>query len=72
MGLSRKYWTGASAYAVDANGRPSLVVERDGEPITFATVDVSEDGIEQILFVVNDEKLGPDAIRCHGLSRRPV
>ncbi|MDA0183798.1 RNA polymerase sigma-70 factor [Solirubrobacter phytolaccae] len=57
LGFARKYWTGATATAVDANGQPGLLIERDGEIITFATITASEAGVEQLLFVVNPEKL---------------
>ncbi len=57
-GMADKYWQGAAATALDANGRPALLVFADGEPITLATLTGSEDGIDLILFQVNDEKLG--------------
>jgi RNA polymerase sigma-70 factor (ECF subfamily) len=57
LGFARKYWAGTTATAVDANGRPGLLIQGGGEIITFATVTASEEGAEQLLFVVNPDKL---------------
>ena len=57
LGFARKYWTGATATAVDANGQPGLLIESGGEIITFASITASEHGVEQLLFLVNPDKL---------------
>jgi RNA polymerase sigma-70 factor (ECF subfamily) len=57
IGLAHKYWTGATATAVLANGQPGVLVESGGEIITFAAITASEAGAEQLLFVVNPDKL---------------
>lgn len=57
LGFARKYWTGASATAIDANGQPALLISSGGEIITIASITASEDGVEQLLFVVNPDKL---------------
>ena len=57
LGFARKYWTGASATAVVANGQPGLLIESGGEIITFAAITASEKGVEQLLFLVNPDKL---------------
>jgi len=57
VGLARKYWTGATATAVDANGQPGMVVSSGGEVITFAAITVGESGAVELLFVVNPDKL---------------
>ncbi|RKQ93313.1 RNA polymerase sigma-70 factor (ECF subfamily) [Solirubrobacter pauli] len=58
LGFARKYWSGASASTVDANGQPGIVVESgEGEVITFAAITATGDGVEQLLFVVNPDKL---------------
>jgi RNA polymerase sigma-70 factor (ECF subfamily) len=57
IGAARKFWDGAQTTAIDANGTPSLLVACDGLVNTFATLEVSEDGVETILFVVNAAKL---------------
>jgi len=57
LGFARKYWSGATTTAVDANGQPGLLVESDGALITFATITASDAGVEQLLFVVNPHKL---------------
>jgi RNA polymerase sigma-70 factor (ECF subfamily) len=57
IGLASKFWQGATMVDVDANGQPSLLVERDGERIVIATITASAAGIEQILFVANPAKL---------------
>lgn len=57
VGLARKYWTGATATVVDANGQPGVLVANGGEIITFAAITASDDGVEELLFVVNPDKL---------------
>lgn len=57
LGFATKFWEGATFVARDANGQPALYVHRDGEPIVLATITATEDGVEQIFFVANPEKL---------------
>jgi len=63
LGFARKYWGGATTTAVDANGQPGLLVESDGELITFAAITASDAGVEQLLFVVNPDKLNLRGVR---------
>lgn len=51
------FWTGAKFTWIEANGRASVLVSRDGVVFAFATIDASADGIEKILWVMSPEKL---------------
>lgn len=51
------FWPGTKIAFIEANGRPAFVVSQDGAPIAFATVDASDQGIEQIYWVMAPEKL---------------
>jgi RNA polymerase sigma-70 factor (ECF subfamily) len=52
------FWADATFALVEANGRPGLLVSRNGEVYVFAAVEMSDEGIEEIHWVMNPEKLG--------------
>lgn len=51
------FWEGVAQRWIVANGQPSVVLSRDGVDFTVVTASVSEDGIEQLLWMMNPEKL---------------
>ncbi|GAB2656947.1 RNA polymerase sigma-70 factor [Nocardia goodfellowii] len=52
------FWTGVTLDWVDANGRPSVLIRRDGAPIAWLTVGVAGDErIDRIFWVFNPAKL---------------
>ncbi|MEU2495018.1 RNA polymerase sigma-70 factor [Streptomyces sp. NPDC007883] len=54
-----RFWPGAEVRWVEANGLPAVLVSSDGNAFTLLSVDVSADGIEQIMWVMNPAKLAP-------------
>jgi len=59
--FSSHFWTGVDLRWVEANGRPSVELSRDGVPFTIVAVTTSESGIEQLLWLMNPAKLRPMA-----------
>ncbi|MFG1664740.1 RNA polymerase sigma-70 factor [Streptomyces sp. Y7] len=54
-----RFWPPAEVRWVEANGRPAVLVSADGHPVALLCVDVSERGIERIMWVMNPAKLAP-------------
>ncbi|UFS59436.1 RNA polymerase sigma-70 factor [Subtercola endophyticus] len=57
--FSSHFWTGVDLRWVEANGRPSVELSRDGVPFTIVTATTSADGIDQLLWLMNPAKLRP-------------
>lgn len=57
--FSSHFWTGVDLRWVEANGRPSVELSRDGVPFTVLAVTTSESGIDQLLWLMNPAKLRP-------------
>jgi RNA polymerase sigma-70 factor (TIGR02957 family) len=55
--FSSWYWDGVDVQWVTANGQAAAVLHRGGTPLGLVTVDASADGIEQVLWVMNPDKL---------------
>ncbi|HVT98053.1 MAG TPA: RNA polymerase sigma-70 factor [Acidobacteriaceae bacterium] len=51
------FWTGVTLTWIEANGQPSVLIERENMPIAVATIDASEEGIHQILWMMQPSKL---------------
>ena len=56
--VSSHFWAGMTLSVVEANGQGCMVMSRDGAAVALATVDASEQGIEQILWFMRPSKLG--------------
>jgi RNA polymerase sigma-70 factor (ECF subfamily) len=54
-----RFWPGSDVRWVEANGRPAVLVSADGEAKALLCADVSERGIERIMWVMNPVKLAP-------------
>lgn len=54
-----RFWPPADVRWVEANGRPAVLVSAQGNPVALLCVDVSERGIERIMWVMNPAKLAP-------------
>lgn len=57
-GITSKFATGSPPRWLMANGSMALGFERDGAIFAVATIDVTAEGIDRILIVLNPEKLG--------------
>jgi RNA polymerase sigma-70 factor, ECF subfamily len=55
--VAKGFWTGASLRRVEANGRASVLLSRDGADYAFVTVSASPSGIDRVLWVLNPPKL---------------
>ncbi|MFD9736751.1 RNA polymerase sigma-70 factor [Umezawaea sp. NPDC059074] len=55
--FASRFWTGATVTWVEANGRPAVLASRDGVPFVLVAVSASEETIDQVLWVMNPEKL---------------
>ena len=55
--FSAWWWDGVEVRFITANGRPSAVLHRGDETLAVLTVDASEDGIEQVLWMMNPQKI---------------
>ncbi|MFD8005904.1 RNA polymerase sigma-70 factor [Streptomyces mirabilis] len=54
-----RFWPRTDIRWVEANGRPAVLVSADGNSVALLSVDVSERGIERIMWVLNPAKLAP-------------
>ncbi|BFO17896.1 RNA polymerase sigma-70 factor [Streptomyces sp. KM77-8] len=54
-----RFWPRARPRWVEANGRPAVLVSVDGDPMALLSIDVSADGIDRIMWVMNPDKLSP-------------
>jgi RNA polymerase sigma-70 factor (TIGR02957 family) len=57
-----RFWPGATALAIDVNGEPAVALLRDGAVFCVVTVTSGTDGIDQLLWMMNPEKLSAVAI----------
>jgi len=55
--FASRFWTGATVTWVEANGRPAVLASRDGVPFVLVAVSASEENIDQVLWVMNPDKL---------------
>ncbi|MET9034499.1 RNA polymerase sigma-70 factor [Streptomyces mirabilis] len=54
-----RFWPPTEVRWVEANGRPAVLVSANGNSVALLSVDVSERGIERIMWVMNPAKLAP-------------
>ncbi|MGW3247431.1 RNA polymerase sigma-70 factor [Streptomyces sp. NPDC001070] len=57
VAYSPRFWPETDIRWVEANGRPAALVTSHGEAVALVTADVSERGIERIMWVVSPPKL---------------
>jgi RNA polymerase sigma-70 factor (ECF subfamily) len=55
--FSTWYWEGVEVRYITTNGQPSAVMTKDGKLLGAVTLSVSADGIEQVLWMMNPDKL---------------
>ena len=65
------FWKGVSLTWLEANDQPAVLITRDGAAIALATIEANDEGIQQILWMMNPAKLA--AISAHPrLMQRPT
>ena len=55
--FASRFWPGTRIHWIDAGGRPSVLVTREGAPVAWVTVTATEQGIDRLFWVLNPEKL---------------
>ncbi len=66
VAFAPRFWPQAETDWVEANGRPAVLVRAGGQAVALLSVDVSEDGIDRIMWVMNPDKLSPYAASLAG------
>jgi RNA polymerase sigma-70 factor (ECF subfamily) len=56
--FANRFWPGISAEVAVINGEDAAVLRRDGALTAVLTVAASEEGIDQVLWLMNPDKLG--------------
>lgn len=56
--FAHHFWIGKTIDWVEVNGQPAATLVENGEVTTMVTVTTSDDGIEQLLWVMAPQKLG--------------
>ncbi|MGW7423958.1 RNA polymerase sigma-70 factor [Streptomyces sp. NPDC054813] len=59
VAFAPRFWPRTDVRWVEANGRPAALISTGGNPVALLSVDVSERGIERIMWVMNPAKLAP-------------
>lgn len=59
VAFAPRFWPAAEVRWVEANGRPAVLVSAGGTAVALLTADVSERGIERLMWVMNPAKLAP-------------
>ena len=52
-----RFWPGANLEWVEANGRPGVLISRDGTDVALLSIEALPDGIHTLLWVMNPVKL---------------
>jgi RNA polymerase sigma-70 factor (TIGR02957 family) len=58
------FWDGVEIVESDVNGQPSVILSKDGAALAVVTVVASTDGIDQVLWMMNPQKLHAVAPRA--------
>ncbi|MGW3413847.1 RNA polymerase sigma-70 factor [Streptomyces sp. NPDC000888] len=60
-----RFWPETDIRWVEANGLPAVLISSGGEPVSLLSLDVSEEGIDRVMWVMNPAKLAPyvDSLR---------
>jgi RNA polymerase sigma-70 factor (ECF subfamily) len=59
VAFAPRFWPCAETRWVEANGRSAVLVSAGEEPVTLLTADISADGIDRLMWVMNPAKLAP-------------
>lgn len=59
VAFAPRFWPDAQVRWVEANGRPAVLVRRGDHPVALLCADVSDRGIERLMWVMNPAKLAP-------------
>ncbi|WP_210571989.1 RNA polymerase sigma-70 factor [Streptomyces sp. GESEQ-4] len=59
VAFAPRFWPQSEIRWVEANGRSAVLVSSGGEAVALLTADISANGIERIMWVMNPDKLKP-------------
>ncbi|MGY3684030.1 RNA polymerase sigma-70 factor [Streptomyces sp. TE33382] len=59
VAFAPRFWPRAQLRWTEANGRPAVLVSSAGDAVALLSVDVSAEGIDRIMWVMNPAKLSP-------------
>lgn len=59
VAFAPRFWAGTDVRWVEANGRPAVLVSDGGRPVALLCADVSAQGIERLMWILNPAKLAP-------------
>ncbi|MFI0240344.1 RNA polymerase sigma-70 factor [Streptomyces sp. NPDC016845] len=59
VAFAPRFWPQAQVRWTEANGRPAVLVSASGAAVALLSVDVSADGIERLMWMMNPAKLAP-------------
>ncbi|WP_351235416.1 RNA polymerase sigma-70 factor [Streptomyces sp. NPDC002133] len=59
VAFAPRFWPDSAVRWVEANGWPAVLVSSGGNPLALLSVDVSAEGIDRIMWVMNPAKLSP-------------
>lgn len=66
VAFAPRFWPQAQLRWTEANGRTAVLISFDGNAAALLTVDVSAEGIDRIMWVMNPAKLAPYAASLDG------
>ena len=66
--VSAHFWKGVTLAFVETNGQAAVLMSRDGDPVALATIDASEQGINQIMWIMRPSKLAAVSSSRQGLA----
>jgi RNA polymerase sigma-70 factor (ECF subfamily) len=59
VAFAPRFWPRAETRWVEANGRSAVLVSSGEQPVALLTADISADGIDRLMWVMNPAKLAP-------------
>ncbi|MFJ9346497.1 RNA polymerase sigma-70 factor [Streptomyces sp. NPDC101237] len=66
VAFAPRFWADMEIRWVEANSRPAVLVSSGEEPVALLSVDVSVDGVDRLMWVMNPDKLLPYAASLSG------
>ncbi|CAM5446680.1 RNA polymerase sigma24 factor [Streptomyces spiroverticillatus] len=59
VAFAPRFWPGTEVRWVEANGLPAVLISAEGESVGLLSLDVSEKGVDRVMWVMNPAKLAP-------------
>ncbi|KUN15515.1 MULTISPECIES: RNA polymerase sigma-70 factor [Streptomyces] len=65
VAFAPRFWPQADVRWVEANGLPAVLVSSGGQAVALLSVDISTEGIDRLMWVMNPAKLAPYVASLH-------